>query len=80
MRVAAIAAEAPEARLRLDANRTWPASEVAARLAALRDLPIDFGRSRRTIAGKRFNRALDAQHVEHRFVDRRMYGLKFGQR
>ncbi len=42
--LAAIAAAAPGARLRLDANRGWPAGEVAARLAALRalDLPIDF--------------------------------------
>jgi O-succinylbenzoate synthase len=41
-RIAAIAAAAPEARLRLDANRSWPAAEVVARLEALRVLPIDF--------------------------------------
>ena len=41
-RVHRIAAAAPDARLRLDANRGWPRAEVLARLAAVRDLPIDF--------------------------------------
>jgi len=41
-RVRAIAAAVPDARLRLDANRSWPRGEVAARLAALADLPIDY--------------------------------------
>jgi O-succinylbenzoate synthase len=38
-RVAAIAAAVPGARLRIDANRSWPRGEVTARLAAL---PIDY--------------------------------------
>jgi len=38
----AIAAAAPGARLRIDANRTWPQGEVTARMSALADLPIDF--------------------------------------
>jgi L-alanine-DL-glutamate epimerase-like enolase superfamily enzyme len=41
-RVVAIAAAAPEARLRIDANRTWPRAEVVDRLAALAQLPIDY--------------------------------------
>ena len=41
-RVAAIAAAAPGARLRIDANRSWPRGEVEARLAALSHLPIDY--------------------------------------
>jgi len=41
-RVFAIAEAAPGARLRIDANRTWPRAEVAARLAALSALPIDY--------------------------------------
>jgi o-succinylbenzoate synthase len=41
-RVPAIAAAAPGARLRIDANRSWPPAEVAARLAALAALPIDY--------------------------------------
>ena len=41
-RVFAIAAAAPAARLRIDANRTWPRAEVVARLAALAGLPIDY--------------------------------------
>ena len=41
-RVAAIAEAAPEARLRIDANRSWPRAEVAARLAALARWPIDY--------------------------------------
>jgi L-alanine-DL-glutamate epimerase-like enolase superfamily enzyme len=41
-RASAIAAAAPEARLRIDANRTWPHSEVVGRLAALAHLPIDY--------------------------------------
>ena len=41
-RVQAIAAAVPAARLRIDANRSWPAAEVAARLAALAALPIDY--------------------------------------
>ncbi|MEO8699489.1 MAG: AMP-binding protein [Kofleriaceae bacterium] len=41
-RVRAIAAAAPDARLRLDANQRWPRESVRARLAALADLPIDF--------------------------------------
>lgn len=41
-RVFAIAAAAPGARLRIDANRSWPRAEVTARLAALSHLPIDY--------------------------------------
>jgi o-succinylbenzoate synthase len=41
-RVAAIAAAAPGAGLRIDANRTWPYSEVSDRLTALAPLPIDY--------------------------------------
>jgi o-succinylbenzoate synthase len=41
-RAFAIAAAVPEARLRIDANRSWPRAEVAHRLAALAALPIDF--------------------------------------
>jgi L-alanine-DL-glutamate epimerase-like enolase superfamily enzyme len=41
-RVRVIAAAVPGARLRIDANRSWPRAEVAARLAALADLPIDY--------------------------------------
>lgn len=41
-RLERIAAAAPGARLRLDANQAWPEAEVAARMAALADLPIDF--------------------------------------
>jgi L-alanine-DL-glutamate epimerase-like enolase superfamily enzyme len=41
-RVFAIAAAAPGARLRIDANRSWPRAEVADRLAALAPLPIDY--------------------------------------
>ena len=41
-RVFAIAAAAPGATLRIDANRTWPASEVADRLAALAALPVEY--------------------------------------
>jgi L-alanine-DL-glutamate epimerase-like enolase superfamily enzyme len=41
-RVHAIAAAVPDARLRIDANRTWPTSEVADRLAALAGLPIEY--------------------------------------
>lgn len=41
-RVRAIAEAVPSARLRIDANRTWPRAEVAARLAALAHLPIDY--------------------------------------
>jgi O-succinylbenzoate synthase len=41
-RVFAIAEAAPGAALRIDANRTWPRAEVAARRAALADLPIDY--------------------------------------
>jgi O-succinylbenzoate synthase len=41
-RVFAIAEAVPGARLRIDANRSWPRAEVAARLAALADLPIDY--------------------------------------
>jgi O-succinylbenzoate synthase len=40
--VVAIAAAAPEARLRIDANRTWPRGEVVDRLTALAHLPIDY--------------------------------------
>ena len=40
--VRAIAAAAPGARLRIDANRTWPRDEVLARMMALAGLPIDF--------------------------------------
>ncbi|HEX7837032.1 MAG TPA: enolase C-terminal domain-like protein [Kofleriaceae bacterium] len=41
-RVFAIAAAAPGARLRIDANRSWPRAEVADRLAVLAPLPIDY--------------------------------------
>jgi L-alanine-DL-glutamate epimerase-like enolase superfamily enzyme len=41
-RVFAIAEAAPGAVLRIDANRSWPRAEVAPRLAALADLPIDY--------------------------------------
>ena len=41
-RAHAIAAAVPGARLRIDANRSWPRAEVAARLTALADLPIDY--------------------------------------
>jgi L-alanine-DL-glutamate epimerase-like enolase superfamily enzyme len=41
-RVLAIAAAVPGARLRIDANRSWPRDEVAARLAVLAELPIDY--------------------------------------
>jgi L-alanine-DL-glutamate epimerase-like enolase superfamily enzyme len=41
-RVLAIADAAPGTPLRIDANRSWPRTEVAARLAALAALPIDF--------------------------------------
>jgi O-succinylbenzoate synthase len=41
-RVRAIAAAAPGARLRIDANRSWPRDEVIDRLAALAALPIDY--------------------------------------
>ncbi len=37
-----IAAAAPGARLRIDANRTWPRHEVPDRLAALAALPVDY--------------------------------------
>lgn len=41
-RVRAIAAAAPTARLRLDANRRWSRADVPAHLARLAGLPIDF--------------------------------------
>ena len=41
-RVRAIAAAAPGAALRFDANRSWPAAEVAARLAALAPLVPEY--------------------------------------
>jgi L-alanine-DL-glutamate epimerase-like enolase superfamily enzyme len=41
-RAFAIAAAAPAARLRIDANQSWPRAEVADRLAALAALPIDY--------------------------------------
>jgi L-alanine-DL-glutamate epimerase-like enolase superfamily enzyme len=41
-RVFAIAGAAPQARLRIDANRSWPRGEVGARLAAFAQLPIDY--------------------------------------
>lgn len=41
-RVVSIAEAAPDARLRIDANRSWPRIEVAGRLAALSQLPIDY--------------------------------------
>jgi len=41
-RVRAIAAAAPGAVLRIDANRSWPPSEVLDRLAALAALPIEY--------------------------------------
>lgn len=41
-RVFAIAAAVPGARLRIDANRSWPRGEVEARLAGLAGLPIDY--------------------------------------
>jgi o-succinylbenzoate synthase len=41
-RVLAIAAAVPNARLRIDANRTWPREEVADRLAALARWSIEY--------------------------------------
>lgn len=41
-RAFAIAEAVPGARLRIDANRSWPRVEVAGRLAALAHLPIDY--------------------------------------
>ncbi len=41
-RVRAIAAAAPGAMLRIDANRSWPPTEVVDRLAALAALPIEY--------------------------------------
>jgi L-alanine-DL-glutamate epimerase-like enolase superfamily enzyme len=41
-RVFEMARAAPGARLRIDANRSWPRDEVVARLTALADLPIDY--------------------------------------
>ena len=41
-RVIAIHRAAPDAMLRLDANRTWPRERVAPILRALADLPIEF--------------------------------------
>lgn len=41
-RVRRIAAAAPLARLRLDANRSWPFADTPAIIEALRDLPIDY--------------------------------------
>lgn len=41
-RVFAIAAAVPGARLRIDANQSWPRDEVPARLAQLAQLPIEF--------------------------------------
>jgi o-succinylbenzoate synthase len=41
-RVRAIAAAAPGASLRIDANRSWPRAEVLDRLAALAALPVEY--------------------------------------
>ena len=41
-RVRAIAAAAPNARLRLDANRSWSRAETPAIIEAFADLPIDY--------------------------------------
>ncbi len=41
-RVRAIAVAAPQARLRLDANQSWPRDTVHDRLTRLADLPIDY--------------------------------------
>lgn len=41
-RVEAIARAAPTARLRLDANRSWPHTQVHEYLTALADLPVDY--------------------------------------
>lgn len=41
-RAIAISEAAPGARLRIDANQSWPRAEVTARLAALAALPIDY--------------------------------------
>jgi o-succinylbenzoate synthase len=41
-RVFAIAAVTPGARLRIDANRSWPHRDVVGRLAALASLPIEY--------------------------------------
>jgi L-alanine-DL-glutamate epimerase-like enolase superfamily enzyme len=41
-RVRAIAAAAPGATLRIDANRSWPRADVLDRLAALATLPIEY--------------------------------------
>ena len=40
--IEAIARAAPAARLRLDANRSWPLASVRERLAALAGLPVDY--------------------------------------
>lgn len=40
--IRAIAAAAPGAQLRIDANRAWPRDEVVSRMMALASLPIDF--------------------------------------
>ena len=42
VRVRAIAEAVPDAKLRIDANRSWPRAEVVARLAALAPFPIDY--------------------------------------
>jgi O-succinylbenzoate synthase len=41
-RVRAIAAAAPGATLRIDANRSWPRADVLDRLAALAALPVEY--------------------------------------
>ncbi len=41
-RVRAIAAAAPGATLRIDANRSWPPAEILDRLTALAELPIEY--------------------------------------
>jgi O-succinylbenzoic acid--CoA ligase len=41
-RVRRIAAAAPHARLRLDANRSWPQADARAIIESLADLPIDY--------------------------------------
>lgn len=41
-RVRAIAAAAPGAALRIDANRSWPPAEVLDRLASLASLPVEY--------------------------------------
>ncbi len=57
----AIVAAAPSARLRLDANQTWPPDEVDARLHALADLPIEYVEEPTVGIGPWLARSVDAR-------------------